>query len=239
MSRKIVDGIEYLSAIDAIKLLGCSKQSFYGNVKPHLRPHHLNGLKTPHYAKADIQAIASGKPNRKASIVISGMFANWTNHIRSLGYNAETHRTDVSIGYLPDDIASTFHLPANELFLKSARMTLVDGEPICSWDSHYPLNLVQEVIPQIQDDSLHDVVGYIERRHGVVVGKAKDRYSTRITTLDEINRFQLLNDEPVLLLQRVASTSDEQTLVLFSHMVLLGSWFVIEREEEFPVKGLA
>lgn len=239
MPRKIVDGIEYLSATEAIKELGCSKQNFYQTVKPRLKPHRFDGRTNPMYNKNDIIAIATGKMPRKANIAITGMFSNWTDHARALGYNAETQRTEVTIGYLPADIANTFGLPTDELFVKRGSMTTVDGIPICSWDTYYPLKFVEDVLVQMREGTISDVLGHISQKHHVSVEKVRDRYSARVTTLDDINRFQLLNDEPVLILQRAATTKEQGTLVLFSDMVLLGSWFVIEREEDFNVKDLA
>lgn len=229
---KIVEGVEYLTATEASDLIGGSRQAFYNNVKPYLRPYHFGARKAPWYSKAEVIAVATGKPLRKASIVISGMFNDWTEHARSLGYNAQTMNREISVVPLPEDIAASFRLPGDELFVKRGRMTFINGIPACSWDTYYPLRFVDDIIAPMQQGAVSNIVEHIREKHGVTVGKVKDRYSTRITTLDELNLFQLLNDEPVLVLQRVATTSDQEVLVLFSDMVLLGSWFVVEREEE-------
>lgn len=229
---KIIDGVEYLTATEAIREIGGSRQSFYNNVRPYLRPHHFQSRKTPLYSKGEVVALASGKPLRKAMIPITGMFADWTEYACSLGYNAQTEYRDVTIGYLPEDIAKSFNLPTDVLFVRRGRFTTVNGSPICSWDTYYPLNYVSSILDQIQRGTASNIVEHMKQEHGLVIGKVKDRYSTRITTPDELNLFRLLNDEPVLMLQRVSWSKDGKTVVLFSDMVLLGSWFVIEREEE-------
>jgi UTRA domain len=229
---KKVDGVEYLTATEAIKEIGGSRQSFYNNVKPYLRPYHFSSRQAPWYSKREVKALATGKPIRKGTIPITGMFTDWTEHARSLGYDAQTELRSVELVTLPADLAETFHLPPDKVFVKRGRMTTVEGEPICSWDTYYPSEYVGDILPQMRQGTASNIVEHIKEKYGVAIGRVKDRYSTRITTLDELNLFRLLNDEPVLMLQRASWTKDHQILVLFSDMVLLGSWFVIEREEE-------
>lgn len=226
---KVVDGITYLNASEAIERIGASRQSFYSNVKPYLRPYHFG--KKVLFNEAEVMALATGKPLRKATIPITGMFVDWTEYARSLGLNAQTENRDVTVNYLPNDIATTFHLPTDQLFVKRGRMTSVDGQPICSWDTWYKLDYVADILAQIKTGEARNIPEHMRNVHGVKIGRVKDRYSTRITTLDELNLFRLFADEPVLLLQRISWSKDEQAVVLFSDMVLLGSWFVIEREE--------
>lgn len=229
---KLVEGTTYLTATEAIQKIGGSRQSFYKNVKPYLRPYHFGSRQAPWYNEKEVIAVATGKPIRKGNIPITGMFVDWTEYARSLGYNAKTVNRDMQVGPLPEDIATTFNLPSDKIFVRRGRMTTVDGQPIASWDTYYPEEYVSDILTQIQRGTASNIVEHIKEKHGLVVGKVKDRYSARITTLDELNLFQLFNDEPVLILQRISLDKDQATLVLFSDMVLLGSWFTIEREEE-------
>lgn len=229
---KIIGGEEYLNATEAIKRYGVSRQAFYDNIRPHLLPHRPGGRKTPLYRMPEIEAVMTGKPIRKGTIPITGMFSDWTEYARSLGYShVQTENREVQVVNLPKDLGDTFHVATNQIFVKRGRMTFIDRVPVCSWDTYYPIEYVSDILPEIQQGTAKNIVGHIQEK-GVTISKVKDRYSTRITTLDEMNLFQLLNDEPVLMLQRVSWTHDQQTVVLFSDMVLLGSWFVIEREEE-------
>lgn len=229
---KIVDGVKYLTATEASDLIGGSRQTFYNNVKPYLRPYRFGSRQAPWYSEQEVIAVATGKPLRKGTIPITGIFTNWTEHARSLGYNAITEDRGTDIGPLPESVATAFNLSTDQIFVKRGRMTTVEREPICYWDTYYPAEYVGDILTQIQQGTASDVVEHIKEKHGVIIGKVKDRYSTRITKFDELNLFHLLNDEPVLVLQRAAWTRDQKILVLYSDMVLLGSWFVVEREEE-------
>lgn len=229
---KFVEGVEFLTGTEASKMIGGSRQTFYSHIKPFLRAYHFGSRQAPYYNKAEVVAIATGKPMRRASIPIRGIFTDWTEFARSLGYNAQTVNREITVGALPDDIVKTFNLPADELFVKRGRMTFIDGTPVCSWDSYYPASLVSDILPQIQQGNASNIVEFIKEKHHLVIGRALDRVSVRITTHDELNLFQLLADEPVFLLQRAGWAKDGRTVVLYSDMVLLGSWFVIEREEE-------
>jgi DNA-binding GntR family transcriptional regulator len=106
---------------------------------------------------------------------------------------------------------------------------------ICTWDTYYPLELVSEILEPMKRGVVDHVVEYIKEKHSLVVGRARDIYSARMTTLDEQNLFQLPADEPVLILQRASYTRDKKTLILFSDMVLLGNWFVHEHEYDVPI----
>lgn len=229
---KSVDGEEYLNTEEAIKEFGVSRQSFYDNARPYLQVYRFDAKRTPWYRRHDVRALKSGKPVRRASIAITGMFADWTEHARSLGYNVQTVERDVEVGPLPRDIAEMFRIPVDQQFVRRGRMTFIDGTPICHWSTYYPAELVDDILDELRHGSAHDIVEHIREKRGIVIGQVNDTYSTRITTFDEQNLFHLLNSEPVLVLQRVALTADQKILVLFSDMTLLGNWFVIKRTEK-------
>ncbi len=228
---KIVDGEVFLSTKEAFEEIGVSKQTFYSNSKRYLRVHHFGGKRTPWYSKREVQALASGKPIRKASIAITGMFSDWTEHARSLGFNVQTIDREITVGPLPSDLAEAFQVKTDQIFVKRSRMSWVEGQPICMWDTYYAQEYVNDILPQIQSGNAHGIIEYIAEKHGVVIGEADDVYSTRVTTFIEQSLFQLLNDEPLLILQRMARTVDQKVAVLFQNMELLGSWFVIKRHE--------
>jgi hypothetical protein len=228
---KIVDSETYLSTKEAAELFGVSKQTFYSNARPHLRLYHFDGKMTPWYSKTEVEALATGKPIRKASIAITGMFSDWTEHARSLGFNVQTTDRETTVGPLPQDIAEAFHATTDQMFVKRSRMSWVERRPICLWDSYYAVEHVNDILPQIQNGTAHDIVEHVAKK-GIIVNDVMDYYSTRITTFEEQAQFQLMNAEPLLILQRMARTDDQKTLVFFQNMQLLGSWFVISRHEK-------
>jgi DNA-binding GntR family transcriptional regulator len=118
--------------------------------------------------------------------------------------------------------------------VKRSRLTLVDRQPICAWSTYYPLHLVEDVIDDMKQ-GMGYIVEHIKQKHGMVIGRAKDKYTARITTFEEQALFQLLNSEPVLVLQRVSYTRDRKVLILYSDMVLMGSWFAPEHEYDVDI----
>jgi len=229
--NKIVGTEEYLSAAEAAKILGVSIARFYTNARKSLRVYRFDAKKVKWYNKNQVLAMKEGKPVRKASIAITGMFSNWTEHARSLGFNIESKDVETATEYLPQDLKESFYVSADQEFVRKTQMSWIDGVPVCSWSSFYPVDLVEDVIPQILDGSMHNIIEYIADHHGLVIREVSDVYIGRNTTFEEQAKFQLLNDEPVLVLQRMAQTEDHQVVVLYQQMELLSSWFVVRRTE--------
>jgi UTRA domain len=228
---KIVEGEEYLSAGEAAQVLGISIARFYTNARKYLRVYRFDAKKVKWYNKNQVLAMKLGKPIRKASIAITGMFSDWTEHARSLGFNIQSADRETVIETLPQELKETFYVSTDVHFVRKTQMSWVDGLPICAWSTWYPVVLVQDILPQILDGSAHDVIGHIAERHGIVIREVSDVYSGRITTFEEQTLFQLLNDEPLLVLQRMARTEDKQVVVLYQDMQLLSSWFIVRRTE--------
>lgn len=233
---KIVENEEYLDTQEVLAELGASKKRFYSNVKPYLHMYHFDAKKTPWYRKRDVLALKSGKLVRMASIPISGILKDWTVFLRSLGYRADTIDCSIETVALPEDAPASFNLPTDKLFIKRRRKTLANSIPICVWDTYYPLELVEgDIHAELKRDFGLDVVKRIRELHGIVVGWGKDKYTARTATLEEQDILGLLTNDPVLILQRISYTRDKKILVLYSDMVLLGSWFAPEYEYEVNV----
>lgn len=230
---KIVENEEYFDTEEVMEDLAASKKLFYASIKPALHASRFDGKKKPWYRKRDVLAFKAGKPVRKASIAITGMFGSWAAFAQSQ-YQAETDLRSIEVTTLPQDAIERFHLPADEKFVKRSRLTRIDRTVICTWDTYYPMEMVSDIVEPMKRGAGDHVVEYIKEKHGLVVGRNRDVYSARMTTLDEQNLFQLLTDEPVLILQRASYTRDK-TLILFSDMVLLGNWFVHEHEYDVPI----
>ena len=64
-------------------------------------------------------ALRSGKPLvQRNPIITSGIFGDWTIYLRSLGYRAETVNFAITTGSLPEEVMTTFHLPASRQFAR-------------------------------------------------------------------------------------------------------------------------
>ncbi len=233
---KIVEDEEYLDTDEVMGELVASKKLFYVSIKPKLHAYHFNGKKKPWYRKKEVLALKAGKIARKDAIGITGMYGSWATFAQS-EYQAETDIRSIEIATLPDEAVERFHLPADQQFVKRSRLSRIGRTVICTWDTYYPLELVSDILEPMKRGTADHVVEYIREKHGLVVGRNKDTYSSRMTTLEEENLFQLSTDEPVLILQRASYTSDKKTLILFSDMVLLGSWFFHEHEYNVPIWG--
>lgn len=227
---KTVQNEEYMDTQEVLNVFGASKKRFYSNIKPRLRVYHFDGTQTPWYKRRQVLALKDGKVVRKADIAISGINKHWSRFLKSQGYHVDTQMRGVTTSQLPEDAVKFFHLPADQQFVKTSKITYADGAPICTWDTYYPAHLISdELLEQMKNNTADDVPLAIKQQHGLIIANAKDRYMARMTTFDEQALFQLVNDEAVQILQRASWTSKKE-LVLFSDMVLLGSWFAPEHE---------
>lgn len=233
---RIENAEEYLNGNEVMDLWPASKNLFYSNIQPRLQTYHFDGKKRPHYyKKSEVLALKGGEPTtQREPIIISGIFGDWTLHLRSRGYQAITMTGAIEQLTLPEEVRNTFHIPSERQFIRRSRKTLANGVPICMWSTYYPLELVQgKILDKMKQDSTLDIVKSIREEHGIAVRWEKNRYTGRNATLEEQEDLQLLTNEPVLILQRGCWTDDRQTLTHVSHMTLLASWFAIEHD--FPV----
>ncbi len=233
---KIVESEEYLNTDEVMTELGASKKRFYSNVKPQLKVYQFGGKKAPWYKKREVLALKSGQLERTAPITISGILQDWTTHVRALGYQIDTKNREIKIVQLPDKVTAAFGIASERQFVMRSRISFVNRVPICIWTTYYPLELVKgDILEEMKRDEETDVVKRIKEQHGIVIGWSKDRYTARTAITEEQELLQLLRDDPVLILQRVSYTRDKKTLVLYSHMTLLGSWFAPEHEYEVNI----
>jgi DNA-binding GntR family transcriptional regulator len=202
-------------------------------VRKSLPIYRFEAKKTPWYKKRDVLAAKTGKPIRYASIGISGIFSDWTAHLRSLGFRATTENRTIEPVALPEDARDLFQLPLDKQFLKRARMTCANETPICTWDTYYPLEFVGEIADQIKEGTSGSIPEYIKEKHGIVIGYGEDKTTARMTTFAELNLFRLRTDDAAIVVHRVAYTKDRKTLVYYQEMILLASWFILEHE--YPV----
>ena len=209
----------YLDTDEAMRLLGVSKQTFYANARLHIKPMRFDSKKKPWYRKDDVIALKEGRAIREANIGISGILKDWTTFLRGLGYSATTLVRDMGLCGLPEDAVETFGLPQGE-YVRRGRITFANRTPICSWDSYYPVDLVD--FSEMKRDLQLDIPKWIAEKHGVKVGRAVDKYIARDATINEQELLQLMTNEPVLILKRASYTRDKSRLVLYSDMVLLG-----------------
>jgi DNA-binding GntR family transcriptional regulator len=236
---KIVNNQRFLNGKETMALLGTSKQSFYDNARRHLKPYHFDAKRSPWYSEAEVLHLKNGVAVRKGAIRLTNIQHNWMQDIIDMGYDARTeNRGEVEIVPLPDDAITTFHLPPTQHYVRRSRMTLVDDAPICLWSSYYPLNLVEgEILDEMRRNVATDVVTRMKEVHGAIIRVSRERYTTRVTTPEEQALLRLVTDDPVLILQRASYTQEKQSLVVFSDMTLLGSWFASEREYEVTTWG--
>lgn len=234
---KQVEEETYINTSEAVALLGSSRQIFYSNVKGRLHAYHFDGKKANWWKERDVLAVKNGKLVRKGAIGISGLLENWSAFLATLGYEVQTVDRSVEVTTLPEDAIATFRLQVGQRFVKRSRMTLADGQVICTWDTFYPYPFVSDILDEMKQGTAHGIVDHMKDVHGIVIGKAKDKYAARITSPEEQNLFQLPTDEAILMLQRVSYTRDRKTLVMYQDMALLGNWFAPEHEYDVKIWG--
>jgi DNA-binding GntR family transcriptional regulator len=161
-------------------------------------------------------------------ITITGMFADWTQHLEDLGYRAETKDTVREITKLPENAVRLFGLPADRVCFKRERMSYANGTPICAWSTYYPIDLLDNILGQLIQGAPISVMDHVYDMHHLTLTVVDERYASRITTFDELNRFQLTEEQSILILERAGFTHNSD-LILYSEMSLLGNWFDVRR----------
>lgn len=217
---------EYLNTPEAIIVLGISKQLFYNNAKPQLRVYRFDAKKQPFYKKSDVISLKEGTTVRKPAIVISGLFKDWSAHVRNLGHAVETVDKDsFHVAPAPENVAAFFGITAGSDVVTRTQLNAIDGEPVCVWVSYYPVSIVKgEIFEEVTGNPRSDVVKLMKEKRGIAITHATDKIGTRLPTTMEQAQLKIVSNEPVFTLDRVSYTDDEKA-VLFQSMVLLGSSF--------------
>lgn len=228
---KIVQGEEYVTAEQAMELLGISRPTFYEKPILYLRVYYFDGKKRQWYSKRQVLDLKEGRIAQNPVIPIEGMFKDWTAAARAMGVPATTTTSEVYPTTLPHDACETFGLSPTLPVLLRGRLTLSRGIYLCVWNSYWPLSLVEEFLPEIKANPDFSITGALAEQ-GVVVARAVEEVSTRHPSLREQEQMQMISNEPILVLQR-ACYSERGAFVLFSDMSLRGSFFKMRRE--YPV----
>lgn len=219
-------GEVFLDTSESAAELGISRQLFYVNAKPMLRVYRFDAKKQPFYKKSDVIALKEGLPMRKPPIVISGLFKDWTTHVRNLGHAVETVDKEVfHVAPAPENVAAFFGIHAGDDVVTRMQMNAIDGEPACLWVSYYPFSLVEgEIFEEVSRNPRSSIIGLLKEKHGVVISHAVDKIGARLPTPIEQEQLKIVSGEPVFTLDRMSYT-DEDKVVLYQSMVLLASVF--------------
>jgi hypothetical protein len=234
---KEVDGVIYFSRIEAMaEMDNASASRFNRSIKPYLTESTFDKKKKKWYPAKQVYELKIGKTPRLADITLnSGVFSDWTGHLKGLGYIVDTQ--DCTImgqewqGYIiPKDTAIAFGLDPKKQYIQRSRQTLAGkpGEPlrpICWWFTAYPHDLVKgEILDEMKSLKNVDVVKRIQEKHNLTVSYGDEIVSARNASLEEQIRLDLVDDDAVLIVERTAY-AENGTLLFYTYMVLLGSYF--------------
>jgi hypothetical protein len=162
---------------------------------------------------------------RKANIAIDDSFGGWIG-VAERDYGATSKICAPEIATLPEDVAEQFDVSLDEQFFKRVQLTSVDGTVICSWATYCPLDVINDAL----EPSMSGLAEHLKQKNRIAPVSGMDIYFVRRTTLDELDKFHLVNHEAVLILRRALYGADKSQPVLISDMTLLGSWFIHEED---------
>src|ERR1700680_1274621 len=95
-----------------------------------------------------------------------------------------------------DDIAEHLQILEDMPVLKRYRLQLADGLPYRIIESYYPADLFGELLTtDIGDKPLFD---WLQKRHGLVVARAREELIARLATPDERHILQISPNAPVV-----------------------------------------
>ena len=131
---------------------------------------------------------------------------------------------------LDKSVAAAFDLPEGTKAIKRVR---VQGEvqagqhiPYRLSETYYPYDLADRYVPNMKSNPLFVVIDQIKRDTGKAIAKSSLKLLTRFPSEQEQNVLQIPLHTPVMELFRV-SRSDDGTLLMFSHIILISYRFVV------------
>ncbi|MEV0732413.1 GntR family transcriptional regulator [Polymorphospora sp. NPDC050346] len=142
-----------------------------------------------------------------------------------------SQKIEVALIEAPADIAERLEVPVGEVIVVRRRLRFINGEPVNTNDSHYPLDVVQgsEIMAPADvargtNQVLADL-GYPQTR-------ATDQFFWRMPTPAEIHRLQLGRGTPIVIHYVTGYTADGRPVRCTVNLLPSNHTIVVERTFE-------
>ena len=171
-------------------------------------------------------------PNR---MTIPALVPSFDKYLQQHGLVPFMHNVgDPEVITLDKDLATAFGLPEGTKAIKRVR---VQGErqgnqdiPYRLTETHYLYDLANKYLANTKNDPLFVVIDQIKQDTGKSITKSSIKLLTRFPSEQEQNLLQIPLHTPVVEIFRV-SRSDDRTVIMFSHIVLVSYRFTLSVED--------
>lgn len=164
-----------------------------------------------------------------------GTSRSFAKDMKQAGYLPEVHWIEQpALVAASPEIAEQLQLQGDMLVFKRYRLQLADGLPYRIIESYYPADLFEELLTtDIGDRPLFD---WLQKRHGLVVDRAREELIARLATPDERHILQISPNAPVVAFNRTV-WADSGRPVEWAHIIAVAQLYTFSYEYDIPRRG--
>lgn len=224
------NGITYLTATEASKELGLSRQRFYESVKLMLRAHKITTRKNIYYREDEVMALKNVHHIEDMPIMLQGITGNFEKYMRSLGYEVSVEDLAVPTTIVMDkQIADVFGKSVGSPVIVRKRRQSVQGVHYRLVVNYYPVELAdEEILAKMQNDEEADVPALIRNKHHLTIEYVHESVKARFPTREERGLLGIRSNVPVVEIKRTNYASDKRTMIMYNELVLMAGYFQLD-----------
>jgi DNA-binding GntR family transcriptional regulator len=135
----------------------------------------------------------------------------------------------------PVDVAHALGLSENTLVVHRLQREGTTTAHYQLIESFYPVELAGgPILEQMQQDKLFDVLAAIKEVYGKSVGRVHEDVVGRFPTQREQDLLKVVRNTPMLEANRTYYTDDDRTVIMFSRVSMVASYFVLSYDYIAP-----
>lgn len=231
----VEDGVTYLTATEASKELGLSRQAFYQTIKPMVHTHTISKRKVPLYREDEIKTLKEVQRIDNLPIVVSGITKNFEEYLMSLGYEVTIEFLgSAGIFQMDEQIATLFKMPVGSPVVKRKRRLGVRGIPYRIETTYYPVNLTDSnILELMRENPSLDVLDLIATMHHATITRSHEILCARLPTQAERRELGIRATDPIIEVNRTGVDEVGNTVITFQELLYVAGYFKLEYE--YPV----
>ncbi len=127
-----------------------------------------------------------------------------------------------------EEIASVFDIEEGAPVIQRYRAQGTSNKRFRLAKNFYPVELAGgEILEKMQQDVHFDVLAAIQDIHHKVVKRVHEDVFARLPTLQEQEQLQVVRNTPVFEINRISYAADDETVIMYSKIVAVASYFVL------------
>lgn len=136
----------------------------------------------------------------------------------------------------PAEVAKAFAIPIGSDVVRRIRKQGTKTEHYRITESFYPVSLAGgSILEQMQQDVRLDVLLEIKKASGKIIEAVHEEVVARLPTSQEQALLGIVRNTPILEVHRSNYTKDRKTVVMFSRIIFVAKFFVLEYDYATPL----